>query len=260
MYHLGCMRWVVLLFSLLVVGCAHGGELFGFPPTGSDTTPVTTQPSSTDAPEKEGVVPAIVRARIRTRTPVADINRTACSLRPSIAVDGESHAVDVHIGGVTPCATPLEGAIRVNLRVSDADGPREAVLELVVPQGTTPAGFDDFKNGLREIEREMARRLATLERAQAATNANELPVQQPWQEPHRKSSKVLFVSEILWAVTAGVGAAAGLMFVGAAARSGGVDLGWLIAGSGTLLFGTAPMFLAALTTLIIAGGIYAGEP
>jgi hypothetical protein len=249
------MRWVVLLLFLFVVGCAHGGELFGFPPTGSDAP--TTQPSSTDAPPEEGAVPGVVRARIRTRTSLADINRTACSLKPSIAVGGESRAVDVHIGGVTPCGTPLEGAIRVNLRVMESDSSREAVLELVVPQGTTPSGFEDVKIGLREIEREMARRLASLERAQSQTS--EPPPQQPWQEPRRKSAKVLLTSEILWAVTAGIAATGGVMIIGAVARSGGGDFGWFVGGISTLLFGAAPMFLASLTTLIVAGGLYAGD-
>src|SRR5581483_3476715 len=199
------MRWVFFLLFFLV-GCAHGGQLFAFP-AGSDAPTNPPPPTSSDEP-----TPSIIRARIRTRATTADINRTACSLRPTLSIDGESQPVDVFIGGVTPCAAMLEGALRVNVRILASDnGGREAVLELLVPQGATPRGAEDMKNGLREVEREMARRLASIERAQVSTD---LPPIEPREEPRRRSAKVMLVSEIVWAVTGAFGATGVVMILG----------------------------------------------
>jgi hypothetical protein len=248
-------RALLWLAVCSIIGCAHGDGLFGFPPAGNDPNP-PTQPSS-DAPvDEDTAAPTLIRARFRTSVALAEINRTACSLQASIAVDGHSKRIDLHIGGVTPCTAPTEGALRANVFVNADGNAHEVVLELVVPDGSSPNEVRDLKEGVRDVEHELARRIAFVERASIPRDASTIVR----RDRRTKSAKLIRTSGILWAVTAGLAATGGLFIAGALAKSCcGGDFGWSVAGYSTLMGGAAPMFLAALVTSIAAAAYFASE-
>jgi hypothetical protein len=72
-----------------------------------------------------------------------------------------------------------------------------------------------------------------------------------------KSQKVMLASAQLWAITLSTGAVGGTILGGGVA---GRDLGAELTGGGVLVFITAPLFLGALTTTIVAGALYSSEP
>jgi hypothetical protein len=240
------LRWLVLV-ALLCVGCMHPGvELIASPPA---SDPSTTQPSNTDTPSEEA--DKILRARFSTNASTAEVNRTACTLQPSISIGGRSRPIDVHVDGVTPCAATSEGSIRANVFARADLG--EVVLEIPLPTGATPEDVRDIRQGLRDLGHELSRRVASVRRAEH----QEQP--RPNKPAVRRSARVFFVSEILWATTGAVGTAGLIMLLGGVTQPCCREQGWTIAGTSVLLFGAAMPFLGALVTSLVAAGMYARE-
>jgi hypothetical protein len=184
--------------------------------------------------------------RFRSHVAADAVRGVACGLRPSLAVGGESHPVDVQVGTV-PCgaSASAEGALSVRVDVE----PEEVVVRLEVPEGTSPEALRELEQGLRDIEAELARRVASIPRP--------LPPRiGPAPAPPTKRSKKWFVATaIIGGIGAGAAATAGIMVgVGTANRDNGLkDTGETI-----LVSFVAPMGVAALITLIVAGALAVG--
>lgn len=249
------MRWLITALAVLFIGCARpGGELVAFP---QSTDPTDAPPANTDDPNAGA--PTVLRTRFPAHASTAQINRTACTLKPMLVVGGAEQKVDMRIGGVTPCSSG--GTLRVNVFVEvTADGRgREIVLELPVPTGATTQDTNELKLGLREVRAELEHRIASLPPdvfvadAPEATKPDELPTK------HRRSQRVLVVAASLLISGGAVGAASAVMVGAGASNSRGGDFGLLFGGFSLFVFGSAPALLAGIVTIITAGALYAGD-
>lgn len=252
------MRWLLTLLAILAVvvavGCARpGGELVAFPQTDAPANP----PANTDEPDTSSG-PTVMRTRFPVRATMAQINRTACSLQPTLVVNGVQQKVDMRIGGVTPCGTG--GDVHVNVLVNATDRGREVVLELTVPTGASQQDTNDLKLGLRDVRTELERRIAALPPDVLVTDDGPPTADKP-PTKHRRSSRVLAVAATLL-ISGGVVGVTALAFTGVGAAQSNrccESLGWFVAGASTFLFGSAPALLGGIVTIITAGAMYASD-
>jgi hypothetical protein len=229
---MGRFRALLVCVAWILAGCAHGSTLFAFPPVGSDdanTTPVEET--------REEPVPSILRAPLRGHATPAEMRHVACALRPSLVVVGQPRGIDLHIAGV-PCDLATAGALQANI---DLD---HSVVELVVPDGATPAEARELKQGLDDIEAELSRRLASIPRP--------APVSVAQVEPKKRSTK--------WFITS---AALGVVGVCVLGVGGGMvassDAGLRNTGTTMLTSIALPLGVGALITLAIAGILVVSE-
>jgi len=220
--------------AILLVGCgAHGGgeaPLIAFAPS---DVPAADTSTSSDA--------RVLYAHFRTTAKRADVRGASCSLRPSIQIEGRSIRVAVRAFGA-----PCEDAPADSVPMTVDEREDTIVLEIEVPERLTGADVEHFRDGFQDIGRELTRRVRSME-------ASSLPR----RDPRPQSEKVMLTSAAMWAVTLATGAI-GATILGAGAASG--DLIVEATGGAALFFITAPLFLGAVTTSIVAGALYSAEP
>ena len=122
------------------------------------------------------------------------------------------------------------------------------MLELQVPEGTTPTEARELEQGLKDIQTELGRRAMLVKHAVPTPRpANPEPIRK------RRSTKWFIASVVIGSiglVTLGV---AGTMYaVGSGSRNSGLKS----VGEGMLTSTAAPIGGAALGTLIVAGVLF----
>jgi hypothetical protein len=235
------MRWVALAALSCVACVGPAGDRIAFPGTGPTDPPANTD-SFAEAPG--------TRVRFETAASVADVDRTACALRPTITVSGKARKVDLRIDG-SPCAIAEAGAIRVDL----AHQGRVIVLEVEVPPDATTSERDEMEAGLKDTARELARRV----RVEAHTTFAPAKEKTDEKQGHRRSNRVFLVSGILWGSTALVGIPGAIMLGDGLSQRCCNDTWLAVAGGSMLLLGTAMPFLAAFFTTVAGTVMYVND-
>lgn len=228
------MRWLLLcLLVVLAVGCAHGAPLFAFPVTGGGGDDEAKPPETS---QTDTAVPSVLRTPLVARATRDDVVRVTCGLRPLVAVGAQSRPLDLHVDG-RPCAQPSPNGIRANV-----DGYR-GVVELEVPQGTTPEEAGDLQRGLVDVSNELARRLRMVPPQVVVAPASTAPVVE--QKTGKRSSR--------WFLSAGILGAIGLVTLGVGgAMAASNDQGVQSVGETLMLATALPVGVGAAVTAVVA--------